>query len=107
MKTPEIGSRWQHRNGNVYTVLHIANLADEERYPKTSVYQGPNGMVWTRRADDWHRSMTPAMDPAKQWLLTILDQVDYTAGACTPNEMVGAVLPREVIAQARAAASGK
>lgn len=30
-------------------------------------------------------------------LRTLLDQVDYTAGNCTPNEMVGAVLPREVI----------
>lgn len=30
-------------------------------------------------------------------LQTLLDQVDYTAGACTATEMVGAVLPREVI----------
>ena len=34
-------------------------------------------------------------------LLTVLDQVDYTRGACTPTEMVGAVLPREVIDLAR------
>lgn len=30
-------------------------------------------------------------------LRTILDQVDYTSGACRPNELVGAVLPTEVI----------
>jgi hypothetical protein len=37
-------------------------------------------------------------------LLTILDQVDYTSGNCRPNEMVGAVLPKEVIALCREAA---
>ncbi len=30
-------------------------------------------------------------------LRTVLDQVDYTRGACGPTEMVGAVLPIEVI----------
>jgi len=34
-------------------------------------------------------------------LLLILDQVDYTAGNCGVTEMVGAVLPREIIARAR------
>jgi hypothetical protein len=34
---------------------------------------------------------------------TILDSVDYTDGACRPNEQVGAVLPKCVINQARAA----
>jgi hypothetical protein len=39
----------------------------------------------------------------KLWgiLATVLDQVDYTSGACTFTEMVGAVLPKEVIALAR------
>jgi hypothetical protein len=36
-------------------------------------------------------------------LLTVLDQVDYTKGACSFTEMVGAVLPKEVIALARKA----
>jgi hypothetical protein len=36
-------------------------------------------------------------------LLTVLDQVDYTNGACGVTEMVGAVLPKEVIALARKA----
>ena len=42
--------------------------------------------------------MTPA-----DALRTLLDQVDYTIGACGPTEMVDAVLPREVIALCRKA----
>ena len=59
-KEVTIGSRWQHHNGNIYTVLHIANHASdhEDRYPKTVVYQGENGNVWSRPLSDWHRSMT-------------------------------------------------
>ena len=34
-------------------------------------------------------------------LLTLLDHVDYTSGACTVTEMVGAVLPEEMIALCR------
>lgn len=55
------GSLWRHYNGNVYTVLLVANQesANEERYPKTVVYIGGNGKCWSRPLDDWHRSMTP------------------------------------------------
>jgi hypothetical protein len=35
-------------------------------------------------------------------LALVLDQVDYTQKACTPEEMVGAVLPREVLTRAHA-----
>lgn len=42
--------------------------------------------------------LTPAED-----LRLILDQVDYTAGACSPTEMVGAVLDKSVIAICRKA----
>jgi len=38
-----------------------------------------------------------------QWLNVVLDETDYTAKACAPTEMVGAVLSREVIQSARAA----
>lgn len=34
-------------------------------------------------------------------LLAILDAVDYTSGACRLNEMVGAVLPEQLIVTAR------
>lgn len=55
------GSQWTHRNGNRYTVVATANehSTDPERYPITVVYLGTNGRLWSRRADDWHRSMTP------------------------------------------------
>lgn len=36
-------------------------------------------------------------------LITVLDQIDYTNGACGMTEMVGAVLPKEIIALARKA----
>lgn len=36
-------------------------------------------------------------------LLTVLDQVDYMAGNCSPTEMVAAVLPKEIIVLARRA----
>lgn len=36
-------------------------------------------------------------------VLLLLDHVDYTAGACSLTEMVGAVLPKEIIAIARKA----
>ena len=39
----------------------------------------------------------------KQWLLTVLDCVDYTIGNCRLNEMIGAILPSEIIEQARKA----
>jgi len=39
----------------------------------------------------------------KEALRVLLGQVDYTAGACRLVEMVGAVLPKEVIVLARAA----
>ena len=56
---PEPGSYWQHTTGTVYQVLFLANLHNNPRYPRTVIYQGPNGNLWARRADDWHRSMTP------------------------------------------------
>ena len=34
-------------------------------------------------------------------LLTVLDHVDYTVGNCGPTEMVGAILPVEIIKIAR------
>jgi hypothetical protein len=39
--------------------------------------------------------MTP-LTPAEA-LRLLLDQVDYTVGACGATELVGAVLPRDVI----------
>lgn len=36
-------------------------------------------------------------------LQALLDAVDYTAGNCSPTEMVGAVLPKVLILNARLA----
>lgn len=56
---PIEGTLWKHRNGNLYCIVAVANLPDEERYPKTVVYKNvKNGTVWARRYDDWHRSFT-------------------------------------------------
>lgn len=43
------------------------------------------------------------MNDLRSALLVVLDHVDYTNDACTPTEMVAAVLPREVISLARSA----
>lgn len=60
-KAPEVGSIWQHKNGNIYTVVALANVAsDSDDYPPTVVYMGGNGNVWARKVSDWSRSMTPA-----------------------------------------------
>lgn len=62
LQTPEVGSMWSHRNGNMYAVLAVANEhADPERgdqYPVLVVYQDQHGKVWARKTSDWHRSMT-------------------------------------------------
>jgi hypothetical protein len=57
---PAIDTVWEHTSGRFYTVLHIANVNADGglRYPLTVVYRAMDGNVWTRRADDWHRSMT-------------------------------------------------
>lgn len=46
------------------------------------------------------------IDELRRALAVMLDQVDYTHGACAVTEMVGAVLPREVIESARKALEG-
>lgn len=56
----EKNSVWHHNNGNVYTVIEIANLDSKDltKYPITVVYRGKNGKIWTRPLTDWHRSFT-------------------------------------------------
>ena len=54
-------------------------------------------------ADKENASLKRKNEGLRQWLLVVLDCADYTAGNCRVNEMVGAVLPKEVIEQAREA----
>jgi hypothetical protein len=56
---PEIGSQYQHKNGNVYKVILVTNLNSTrlDQYPVTAVYINlKNGTVWSRPANDWFRS---------------------------------------------------
>jgi len=43
---------------------------------------------------------TEQISHLRRALQVVLDQVDYTRDACAITEMVGAVLPREVLDQA-------
>ena len=47
------------------------------------------------------RSEAATSERLRTAALLVLDSVDYTAGNCRVNEMVGAVLPRQIIAQLR------
>ncbi len=58
---PKPETLWQHHNGGVYRVLHIANqqTTNPDKYPVTVVYQGVvNDAVWTRvnseTAEQWN-----------------------------------------------------
>lgn len=46
---------------------------------------------------------TPIESALSEALLLVLDNVDYVRGNCGVTEMVGAVLPKEIIAEAREA----
>jgi hypothetical protein len=46
-------------------------------------------------------------DSALQWLKVVLDCIDYEKGNCRPNEMVGAVISRDVLIHARQATAAK
>lgn len=56
-----VGSVWEHRNGNRYQVIQVANNCFahfSQHYPVTVVYKGMDGKVWSRPLSDWHQSMT-------------------------------------------------
>jgi hypothetical protein len=57
---PAGGTRWQHGNGNQYTVLLVSNedSTRPEEYPPTVVYQGDDGKIWSRPVSRWYGSMT-------------------------------------------------
>ncbi len=62
LHTIEVGEQYQHKNGNVYTVLFLTNTGGDEKrqkmHPVQVVYQGVNGKKWSRGALTWHNSMT-------------------------------------------------
>lgn len=61
LQPPVPESQWRHHNGNLYTVLLIANEHTQrpDEYPVTVVYRGENGRVWSRPLSRWAASMTP------------------------------------------------
>jgi hypothetical protein len=53
------GSRWRHRNGNLYEVITLANTeSTRSDYVPTVVYRGTNGKTWSRTVSSWPRSFT-------------------------------------------------
>ena len=53
-----VGSLWQHHSGIVYTVLHLANVANvNEKYPVSVVYIGQNGNVWVKTLENFLSKM--------------------------------------------------
>lgn len=58
------GSIWEHRNGDIYAVILLANLNATRtgEYPVTIVYTGADGQVWSRPLSRWNRSMTEVME---------------------------------------------
>lgn len=60
MDMPRLGSIWEHRNGNKYKVIALANTRTmrPEEYPITVIYENiVSKEVWCKKASDWERSM--------------------------------------------------
>lgn len=57
---PRVGYVYQHINGNIYTVIAIANQESKRvDYPPTVVYQGTtNGKVWAKPLTNFIAKMT-------------------------------------------------
>lgn len=55
---PKVGEVFQHINGNIYTVLAIANENSiRPEYPPSVVYKGPNDKVWVKSMDNFMYKM--------------------------------------------------
>lgn len=57
---PQPNSLWRHHSGRVYKVLFLTNesTGNQDKYPRTVVYSGENGKLWSGPLYDWHRRMT-------------------------------------------------
>jgi len=64
----------------------------------------PSGQVLPTAAD-LPTELSPAakLETARAMLVLVLGCVDYTQGACAPNELVSAVLPSDLIESAHRA----
>lgn len=54
--------RWLHKNGKIYTVIHISNLFAEpdkrEEYPIQVSYRGEDGKIWSKSPEAFLLSRT-------------------------------------------------
>lgn len=79
---PQVGSKWKHYNGNLYTVEGFANEHTErhDKYPVMIVYRGENGHTWSRPLALWYKSMrfvAPAKpDPVESKIYQVMDTED-------------------------------
>lgn len=57
---PQPTEKFQHHNGNIYSVLYIANShCDAEDYPIFVIYQNENnGTIWAKTLENFHEKMT-------------------------------------------------
>jgi hypothetical protein len=69
--------------------------AEEAGRPKVTISNFPVGKYVDKRLD------TNAL------LRLLLDSVDYTGGACRPNEMIGAVLPKSLLEKCKESVKSK
>lgn len=60
-----------------------------------------NATELVRQRNEENERLRKILATSEASVLLLLDQVDYTTGRCRVNEMVGAVLPTEVIALVR------
>lgn len=60
MNRPRPGQVWRHKNGSLYTVLLVTNVAAQRdrrgEYPMTVVYTNAAGQSWSRTLDRWYGS---------------------------------------------------
>ncbi|QFR59703.1 hypothetical protein VBApiPXC38_16 [Acinetobacter phage VB_ApiP_XC38] len=55
---PKHGQLYQHINGNIYTIMAIANEhSTRPEYPPTVVYRGENDLVWCKPLENFLRKM--------------------------------------------------
>jgi hypothetical protein len=62
LSLPRAGEDWQHHKGGVYTVLLLTSEPGEDKadkFPRSVVYQGEDGRVWTRTLESWYESFKP------------------------------------------------
>jgi hypothetical protein len=99
-----------YRGGRLRSELQDALVTHPENWHT----EGLQRMLaqWDEIANQYASNMLLAQPSAEgdEWIaaralrtavLLVLDSADYTAGNCRANEMVGAVLPREIIVQLR------